>query len=357
MNKNTIVKIVLLSVALSFLVNILFGRYLTAKVSTLPLLNRWKIVSPQAPIVINTVRQERVSDTGDILDALNAVKSKLSLVVRMEKDGGVEVLGGAVNVTSDGWFLVPKKFVSTSTLASTYIKVDGSNASMPIERAVLDPATNFAMVKVNASNVAVSPLGSSESLLPGQKIIIARNTLANHTPHFMQSFVTSSQSDVHGVEYSSDIPTRTFGIQNYSQLLPGEVIVNVQGEIIGIWDGTLLISSDVIKNAVSNFINNGQKFIRPQLGIAYRIVTAAESELTKTPQGAMVVAVPTPGSPALKSGLLVNDIIQQVGDVKITESEGLEEIVQNIKPGDTVSLKVSRNAAAQTVTVVVGELK
>src|SRR5476649_2835008 len=103
MSKLQITKIVILSVLITFALNILVGRFFTAKISTWPVLNRLKILSPQAPIVINNHETFRVSDSGDAVAAANDIKSKLSSVV-LVNGSNLTYLGTALNLTSDGSF-------------------------------------------------------------------------------------------------------------------------------------------------------------------------------------------------------------------------------------------------------------
>ncbi|MBX9837040.1 MAG: hypothetical protein K2X69_01870, partial [Silvanigrellaceae bacterium] len=60
-SKKLVLFIVLLAAVGSWLFSIFPGRYLEAKFSTWPLLSEWKILSPQAPIVINNRETIRVS--------------------------------------------------------------------------------------------------------------------------------------------------------------------------------------------------------------------------------------------------------------------------------------------------------
>ena len=97
-------KIILISVVLALILNILLGRWLTAQISTIPALNRWKLLSPQAPIVINNREEIRISDSGDILQAIQDAKSKISSVVILQK-GQMNLVGGAINLTGEGVFV------------------------------------------------------------------------------------------------------------------------------------------------------------------------------------------------------------------------------------------------------------
>jgi S1-C subfamily serine protease len=360
MTKSSYIKLLLITVGITLLVNIFFGRFLTAKISTIPVLNRFHILSPQAPIVINTTHQERISDTNDTVNAVNALKSKLSLVI-LVKDGQSQVLGGSVNLTSEGLFLTTKQVMGQYPLSSLYVKLDDGTTA-PITDQSIDPATNLVVVRAQMNNIPVAVFANSENLVPGQKIVFLSSSVSNFNPHFLQSFVISSQHDIYGPVLSSDSPSRSFNAQNSQELLPGQAISNTNGDIAAIWDGKGLISSDVINNALSIYFSK-QSFIRPQYGFYYKPFSPAETQLLKLPLGIQVkkpaagIDAVVQGSPAAKADIKENDIIQAVGNTQITEDNSLEELLQNYKPGDSVTFKIMRGTQSITVNLTVGQLK
>ena len=73
MNKKQAVFIICVSVILTLLVNIFFGRYIMAKVSTWPVLNRLRLLSPEAPIVITNNQTVRMKLADYDVDAISAL--------------------------------------------------------------------------------------------------------------------------------------------------------------------------------------------------------------------------------------------------------------------------------------------
>ena len=140
-----------------------------------------------------------------------------------------------------------------------------------------------------------------------------------------------------------------------AQMQSGEAAVNTNAEVVGVWNGNGLISADVLKQAMSLYFGQ-QKIIRPAFGFSYSIVGQNEAKLTGTPQGAKVTGV-DPVSPAHSAGLLAGDVITAVNGQAISESSGLEEVLQNFKPNDKISLAVARKAQAVTLSLIVGTLK
>jgi hypothetical protein len=244
MNKKQATFVILSAIVLSLLINILFGRYLTAEVSTISLFNRWKILSPQAPIVINTREEVRVNDATDLLKVISIARPKLSGIINVV--GGQTLLAGnAENLTSDGLFLSSKQALSGAKQENLYIKLDDGSLA-PITATFADPATNLVILKAALSNVPVANINSSQGLSAGDRIIFLAPTLKSRAPSFQASYVSASQLSDYTAIFDSDKPQQTFDAQSAGTLLPGQAIVDMNGNVIGIWDGNGIVSGDVI---------------------------------------------------------------------------------------------------------------
>ena len=71
-------------------------------------------------------------------------------------------------------------------------------------------------------------------------------------------------------------------------------------------------------------------------------------------EGCVVKAV-TPGSPAEKAGLKVNDVICKFDDKEITEPTGLTKLIQLKKAGDVVMLEILRGEETLKLKVEIGK--
>ncbi|MCL5667256.1 MAG: S1C family serine protease [Patescibacteria group bacterium] len=354
MGKKQFAYVIILSVALSVLANVFFGRLLAVKVSTIPILNRWKILSPQAPIVINTREEVRSGDGSDVLQTINTTKSKISSVIFAEA-GQVRILGAAVNLTSDGAFLTAKPVTAGMKMENLIIKLDDGRTA-PVAAVALDPATNLEILKANISNVPVAGIGSSKDLAVGQKIIFLAGSFLDHSPEFQNSFVAFGQQDDYGQVKNSDQPSRTFNAQSTGPLVLGEPVLNSNGEVVGIWDGTGIVSGDVAKDLVNLYLGSQGNIMRPAFGFKYKNISSVEAGLTGVPAGARVADVLASG-PAHKAGLQVNDIITAVDGNNIGPGSLLELLLQAHKPGDAVKITITRGQDILDLTITAGELK
>jgi|GEM_PF-860502 len=363
MSKRRALLLVIVAVALSLVAEVLIGGWLSARLSTWPVLRRFNLFKPEAPIVITNQQTVRVSDTQDAIDAANKAKSRLSAVAVVGQNNQLVITGSAVNVTADGYFLTAAQ--SFATKGGTYFVILNSGDALPITGLFNDPETNLVFFRANAESLSVAPFADSSALVPGQKVILLTSGASSFKARFAESWVSVSQNDNSAV-FSSNRPGRTFGLQSAGLLpvaVPGAAIVTLDGEVAGLWDGTGgVISSDVANAAVSSFFANSNHVTRPTFGFYYRLVSKAESSALAVPQGA-VLAKPdslTPAviasSPAAAAGFQEGDYIIQVGDTKIDENTSLEQVLEKVKPGDLVPFTVVRNKQTLILNLTAGQV-
>jgi len=345
----------LLTVAVSIFVNITAGSWISAKLSSIPFFEKYHILNPQAPIVITRREEVKSGDSTDMLDAVNRAKSRLSAVATIAGNS-VTVSGGAINLSADGYFLTVQSAIANMSIpdnSRSIILNNGQRAS--ITQAYGETGTNLVILKADLNNVSVTEFGSSKGLAPGQKIGFAHNVGSTMgAVYFQESFVASGQNANAGQIFSADKPARNFGTQGVGALVPGEAIINLDGKVVGMWDGKAVVSSDVINETVRAFFGNGQKLIeRPQWRFSYRNIGSMESGLFQLPLGALVVGVEPLGQ-AAAGGLKVGDSITAVAGQNISEGETLEELLQRQKPGEAVGFTVVRDKKLMTITVKPG---
>jgi serine protease DegS len=290
------------------------------------------------------------------LGAVITVKSKISVIV-VSENGILTVAGGAVNLASEGVFVSSKS--SFSINSDNYFIVSSDGRTAKIKERIIDPATDLVFFKVELNNVPVISIGNSSDLKPGEKIFFVANSTQNSQVKFLASFVSFAQGDVERRIFEADRPSRTFGAQNVSPLVSGQSLINTKGELVGLWDGNNVISSDVLKHAIALYFANPAKIIRPSFGFSYSILNKTESAILNLNPGAMVKEVETKQgiSPAAKDGLLKGDMIIKVNNEVVDEQNLLEEILQKYKPSDTLVLEIMRGKNKLNLSLKVGELK
>ena len=353
MSKKQASFIVLGAVVLSLAANILFGRVLAAKISTWPLLNRWKILSPEAPIVINTREEVRVNDAADIVQAVSSLRPKLSLVLS-DAGGQITALGGAINLTSDGYVLTLKSAVGSQKVQNLFVKLDDGTVGT-VSSETFDNATGVVILKTSLQNLSVVNLANSRDLSVGQRLLFLSPDLVPYSNRFSAGFVGQAQRDDAGVR-DADAPARAFKAQGIAGQEPGQAIADTSGNVEGLWDGGAVISSDVLQDLSANFLGHQGAIIRPEWGFRYRSVGPIESKILNQTAGIKVVAV-TAGGPAQKAGLQDNDIIQTWDGNSVPDSASFEALLARYNPGDKINIVAMRGANQVSLVLTAGQLK
>jgi len=333
---------VLTAIVFSLLANVFVGRYISAKISTWPLLNRFHIVGPQAPIVINNQQVVHTSESTDFIQAANSAKSRLATVAEIDSTGTVSSVGSAVNIASDGVFVTGLPTFAAQNVKYVVVLNDGSNA--PISTTTIDTATGLVFFRASVSGISPADFGKSADLLPGEKVLFLNNGLQNFSSRFSASYVMRTEGDIAGLIFDSDKPSRGFSAQVAQNMISGQAIANLDGQIVGIWNGTNIIPSDVLQQEVGNYFAN--KLTRPQFNFIYSIITKTESIISGMPQGALVKTATFKGVQQLENG----DIITSVDGANVSETSTLETILQKYKTGDSVKFSVMRNKQQISIT-------
>lgn len=234
-----------------------------------------------------------------------------------------------------------------------------------------DPLTDLAVVKIDAQDLPVAKLGNSEDLLPGQWAIAIGNPLGlNNTVTVGIISATGRSSAAIG---SPD--QRVDFIQTDAAINPGNSggpLLDLRGEVIGV--NTAIISGAqglgfAIPVAVANriaqqLIETGQAQ-HAYLGIQMaNLSPELRTQLRERqpdiplPEGEGVLVVQTVSeSPAARAGIRPGDLITQINDTLIEDSEQVQQVVEGTAPGDLIEIEVKRNNRTQMLQARVGELK
>ena len=274
--------------------------------------------------------------------------------------------GSGFIISSDGNILTNAHVVEGSSTVEVVLK-DGRR----LQGRVLgtDSVTDVAVIKIDANNLPTVSLGDSNNLQSGEWAIAIGNPLGldNSVTVGIISATGRSSNDV-------GVPDKRVGfIQTDAAINPGNSggpLLNQNGEVIGI-NTAIIDGAQGLGFAIP--INNAQQIAQQlirvgkaehaYLGIAMQTLTPElKQELNRnfntnmfSDQGVLVMQV-VPGSPADKSGLKPGDVIQKIDNQTISESENVQEIVQNKTVGSLLELEVNRNGQNFNFQVRTGNL-
>lgn len=108
-------------------------------------------------------------------------------------------------------------------------------------------------------------------------------------------------------------------------------------------------------NGMNGFSWNGSEPFKMLSVDSNRALLGVTTE--KNDDGAVEIQSVTDESAAAKAGLKKGDIIRKVDDSKIESPDDLSEVIKNHKPGDKVSVAITRDKKDQTITAELGKWK
>jgi S1-C subfamily serine protease len=223
----------------------------------------------------------------------------------------------------------------------------------------LDPRSDLAVIKINATGLPAASIGNSSNVKLGQWVIAVGNPLGIGT--------TATEGIISAVRSPFDIKGHVYPeiIQTDAAINPGNsggALADLDGNIIGInsaiasTNGASIgigfaIPINMAMEHANDLIKHGS-VIYPWLGVEYQ----DQSPDQPVPvEGVRVVGV-NPSGPAASAGVQSGDIITEVDGHRIDEPEKLNYYVMQHRPGQTVNLMVWRNGHTSTLKVTLGNL-
>ena len=224
-----------------------------------------------------------------------------------------------------------------------------------------DSESDLAVLKLSSPTPLPSvEMGASDDLLIGETVIAIGNPFG-----FSNTVTTGVISALNRNVRTDEVVYRNF-IQTDASINPGNSggpLLNINGDLIGI--NTAVYSSaqgigfaipiNTAKRIVTDLIKYGE-VIQPWIGIGLqRIDNRLAEYLTPDGKRGVLVNGVEPGSPAQKAGLQSGDILIAMNRHPVDSEEAYQEIMHDIRAGDTVSisfLRKNREAAASLTAQV-----
>ena len=271
----------------------------------------------------------------------------------------VESLGSGFIISSDGYVLTNYHVVGEADEIVVRLQ---DRRELDAELIGSDPQSDLALIKVDASDLPVVDIGSSDDLQVGEWV------LAIGAPFGFDSSVTAGIVSAKG----RSLPTDNYVpfIQTDVAINPGNSggpLFNLNGQVVGInsqivsrsggYMGlSFAIPIDLAMDVADQLKETGE-VSRGWLGVLIQEVDRdlAESFGLDKPMGALVAQVQS-GSPAAEAGLRPGDVIIAFNGREIQRSAQLPKWVGALKAGTEAEMTVVRDGDEKTLEVTVGEL-
>ena len=224
-----------------------------------------------------------------------------------------------------------------------------------------DSKTDLAVVKIEAKALHVAKFSDSSNLLEGDLVFAIGNPFGVGET-ITQGIISALNKNNVGLNQYENF------IQTDASINPGNsggALVDSRGGLIGINSAILskgggnngvgfAIPSNMVQKIALSLISNG-KIERGFIGVSISDLTQDVKELYENKQGSLILVVEK-NSPAQKAGLQRGDLIIQVEDTKIKNSNDLKNTIAAIMPNKTVSITYERDKKIKSTKVTLAKM-
>lgn len=221
-----------------------------------------------------------------------------------------------------------------------------------------DPATDVALVKVEAENLPFATMGDSEKLKVGQIVLAIGNALGlPGAPTVSMGLIGALGRPLPGTDFVVEGLIQTDAAINPGN--SGGPLADLQGKVIGINTAMIpfaqgigfAIPSETIKRIIDQITQHG-RVVRPWMGISGMDVNkfVARRYNLSVERGVLLAEV-LHDAPARGAGLRVGDILVKIGELKVECMKDLVSAISHLSIGDEVSVQFVRNDASYETTL------
>ena len=269
--------------------------------------------------------------------------------------------GSGVIIRSDGYIVTNNHVVENATKVTVTL-----NNNQVYDATVIgaDPATDVALIKIDAEGLKTIEMGDSDRLRLGEWVLAIGSPLSYNLRSTITAGIVSAKgrSMPHA---NGEFKIESF-IQTDAAVNPGNsggALVNKKGELVGI--NTAIISQtgsysgysfavpvNIVKKVIDDLMDFGS-VKRAVLGIMMQPVDdkiAKEMKLS-SPRGVYINEV-SKGSAAEKAGLKKGDVITRIDGKEMIDGAAVQAQVNSYRPGDSADITYIRDGKANTVQVV-----
>ncbi len=268
-------------------------------------------------------------------------------------------IGTGCIISSDGYVLTNQHVVNNAV--KIMVTVAGFNEPIPAKIVGQDYELDLAVLKLQKNaKYATLKMGDSDKMRVGDWVIAIGN------PYGLDHTVTAGVISAKGRPVNvGDRQYRNL-IQTDAAINPGNSggpLLSLSGEIIGINTAVnaqaqgigFAIPINTAKQVLDQLISKG-KVERAYIGVGLRELTGelASGYGLGVNKGVYVAQVYS-GSPAEKAGIQAGDIIVAINGKSVDSYETLKSILDTMKVGQKVTVKVIRNGRSVELELVLGE--
>ena len=274
-------------------------------------------------------------------------------------------IGSGFIIRDNGVIVTNAHVVQNASNISVMMR-DGT--TYPAKKLGSDEINDLAVLKIEARNLPVAPLGNSDSLMIGEWAIAIGNpfgfVLANSEPSVTAGVISATGRNLFGSSEGAGVYVDM--IQTDASINPGNSggpLVNARGEVVGVNSSIYTPSQGSVGLGFAIPINRARRVAedlmehgevrRPWIGELLK-QSGARNPREVINAGVVLRGV-VPGSPAAAAGLREEDQIMRAGTRTVRNAFDWEAARLSFRVGDRVPLVVRRSGRDMTVTVAVAD--
>ncbi|MFL6040802.1 MAG: S1C family serine protease [Gaiellales bacterium] len=259
-------------------------------------------------------------------------------------------LGSGILYDPSGLILT-NSHVVTALNPAKLLAVLPDGRSLPAKPIGYDDWTDVAVVKVESTNLPWVPLGSSQSLTVGQRVVgIGYAPVFPGAPSAKAGAIRSLAGEI---QTTHDYPLFNL-ISSDTYLHPGDSggpLLNLAGQVVGINSAIQIarrnqnltgfsIPVEGARQIADELISTGS-VPRPHLGISVADVTPSLAlQLGLNVNRGVLIREVTPDSPAAAARILSGDVIVAMDGNEVTSLDDLRRLMVRHKVGDVITLSM-----------------
>ena len=269
--------------------------------------------------------------------------------------------GSGVIISTDGYIVTNNHVVQDAERLTVTLN---NKKELPARIVGIDPATDLAVIKIEADNLDFIPFGNSDSARIGEPVLAIGNPF-NLTSTVTAGIISAKARYMNiinnpGVESTIESFIQTDAAVNSGN--SGGTLVNGRAELIGIntaiasgngyYTGySFAIPSNIARKVTGDLRRYGV-VQRGYLGVNVVEVTSEIATHLKLdePKGIYIARV-IPKCAAEKAGLREGDVLTKVNNMDVNSYASMMEEVALFNPGDAVEVTYLRDGKQQTATL------
>ena len=326
-----------------------------------------------------TVNRLKISDFTDVasatIDGVVHIKTEMTqmtplyqsffgfIIPQGVKKQVYSAYGSGVIITTDGYILTNNHVVQDAERISVTLN---DRRELPARLVGNDPATDLAVIKIEAEGLTYIPFGNSDLVKVGEPVLAIGNPF-NLTSTVTSGIISAKARNMHIIDNprSNETPLESF-LQTDAAVNSGNsggALVNSQAELIGIvtaiasGNGNYIGYSFAIpSNLAVKVAGDLQRYGYVQRG--YLGVQVGEVDANMARQAGardikgLYVAKVNRDCAADRAGIVQGDIILRVAGKEVNTFAEMMEELGLFSPGDEVEVDYERNGRTETTKVI-----